>query len=389
MRVVALREKTISIASPMKNAVIDFSQMTVSLVAVVTDAYRGGRRLIGFGFNSNGRYGQGGLLREQFFPRLLSAAPESLVDSDDQLDPLRVRRALLQNEKPGGHGERSVAVGIIDMAVWDVLAKAFEVPLAVLLAQRHGGTPSDRVSVYAAGGYYYPDEGIETLKTEMRGYLDRGYTSVKMKIGGASLDDDLRRIDAVLSVVGDPGRLAVDANARFDIDQALEYSSALQPLGLRWFEEPVDPLDFASLAVVADAYSRPLATGENLFSTIDATNLARFGGLREDRDYLQMDPVLSYGLSEYIDMLDGLAQLGWGPLRHIPHGGNQMNLAAAAAFGLGGVESYPDLFEPFGGFADDEVVVDGSVGWPTVPGIGLEEKSGLRGLLDDLVSDVQ
>src|SRR2546430_16763401 len=93
--------------------------MTTSLVAVVTDTLRDGKRVIGYGFNSNGRYGQGGLIRERFAPRLLEADPNKLLnEAGDNLDPDKVWSTLMANEKPGGHGERSVAVGTIDMAVW-------------------------------------------------------------------------------------------------------------------------------------------------------------------------------------------------------------------------------------------------------------------------------
>src|ERR1700721_1264454 len=80
MRIVDLREVTLPIASPIANAYIDFSKMTCSLVAVVTDVIRDGRAVIGYGFNSNGRYGQGGLIRERFAPRLLEASPERLLN---------------------------------------------------------------------------------------------------------------------------------------------------------------------------------------------------------------------------------------------------------------------------------------------------------------------
>src|ERR1700689_3681685 len=119
MRIVDVVEITKPIASPIRNAYIDFSKMTTSLVAVVTDVIRDGRRVVGYGFNSNGRYGQGGLIRERFADRILEADPKCLLDDDrGNLDPDRVWAAMMANEKPGGHGERSVAVGIIDMAVW-------------------------------------------------------------------------------------------------------------------------------------------------------------------------------------------------------------------------------------------------------------------------------
>src|SRR6185369_1553801 len=120
VRITDIREVTKPIASPIRNAYIDFTKMTTSLVAVVTDAVRDGKRVVGYGFNSNGRYGQGGLIRERFAPRLMEADATSLLnEAGDNLDPDKIWATLMSNEKPGGHGERSVAVGTIDMAVWD------------------------------------------------------------------------------------------------------------------------------------------------------------------------------------------------------------------------------------------------------------------------------
>jgi len=379
MRIVAIREKTVPIASPIANAYIDFSKMTCSVVAVVTDVSRDGRPVVGYGFNSNGRYGQGALMRERFIPRLLEADPKTLVDERrDNLDPHRIWARMMTNEKPGGHGERSVAVGTIDMAVWDAVAKIAGQPLFQLLADRGGdGKVNRRVFVYAAGGYYYPGKDLEGLKREMRSYVDRGYTVVKMKIGGASLDEDVRRIEAVLSVLPAPCRLAVDANGRFNLATAIAYGDALSRHNLFWYEEAGDPLDFALQAELGRHYAAPMATGENLFSMPDARNLIRYGGLRKDRDWLQFDCALSYGLVEYLRTLQMLRDHGWSPQRCIPHGGHQMSLAIAAGLGLGGNESYPDLFQPFGGFPDDVAVQDGYVTLPALVGIGFEAKAAL------------
>jgi L-alanine-DL-glutamate epimerase-like enolase superfamily enzyme len=386
MRITEIRERTLPISSPIRNAYIDFSRMTLSLVAVVTDVVRDGRPVVGYGFNSNGRYGQGAMMRDRFIPRVLEADPASLLDdATGTLDPARVWAAMMTNEKPGGHGERSVAVGTIDMAVWDAVAKIEGKPLFELLAERYGdGTPNRRVFVYAAGGYYYPGQDLEALKQEMRSYTDRGYTVVKQKIGGASLDEDRRRIEAVLSVLEPGQRLAVDANGRFDRRTALEYAQALEPYDLFWYEEPGDPLDYELQAEVAEAYGGPLATGENLFSVQDARNLVRYGGLRRDRDWLQFDCALSYGLVEYQRMLQMLRANDWSPTRCIPHGGHQMSLNIAAGLGLGGNESYPDLFQPFGGFPDGVAVEDGYVTLPDLPGIGFEGKSDLYTVMAEL-----
>jgi L-alanine-DL-glutamate epimerase-like enolase superfamily enzyme len=383
MQILDIRERTVPIASPIANAYIDFSKMTCSIVAVVTDVVRDGAPVVGYGFNSNGRYGQGALLRERLLPRLAAAEPgELLNDEGTNLDPLRIWAIAMRNEKPGGHGERSVAMGTLDMAVWDAAAKIEGKPLYRLLAERFGdGAPEEKVWVYAAGGYYDPGKGLGALQDEMRGYLDRGYAQVKMKIGGAPLAEDLKRIEAVLAVVGDASRLAVDANGRFDLAAALAYAAALEPYGLLWFEEAGDPLDYALQAELSARYGGSMATGENLFSHQDARNLLRYGGLNPQRDWLQFDCALSYGLVEYLRTLRVLAENGWSNRRVVPHGGHQMSLNIAAGLKLGGNESYPDVFQPFGGFADGCEVADGFVRLPESPGVGFEAKSQLHALL--------
>ncbi|MGH7056341.1 MAG: mandelate racemase/muconate lactonizing enzyme family protein [Acetobacteraceae bacterium] len=377
-RILAVHERTAPIASPIRNAFIDFSRMTTSLVAIETDVVRDGRRVIGYGFNSNGRYGQGGLIRGRFAPRLLEAAPRDLLDdTGGNFDPDRIWAVMMANEKPGGHGERSVAVGTLDMAVWDAVAKIANEPLFRLLAERAGRAPDARVFVYAAGGYYAPGKDLAALRSEMRSYLDRGYTVVKMKIGGATLAEDCRRIEAVLAEVGTDAKLAVDANGRFTLETAISYAKELRNLPLFWFEEAGDPLDFRLQAALAEFYPGPMASGENLFSHQDARNLIRYGGMRPDRDWLQFDCALSYGLCEYLRTLAMLAAHGWSARRCIPHGGHQMSLAIAAGLGLGGNENYPDLFQPYGGFPDGVRVENGTVTLPDLPGIGFEGKATL------------
>src|SRR5205814_507246 len=217
IRIIDVCEVTKPIASPIRNAYIDFSKMTTSLVAVVTDVVRDGRRVVGYGFNSNGRYGQGG------------------------------------------------------------------------------------------------------LRTEMRGYLSRGYSVVKMKIGGAPVEEDRQRIEAVLAEIGSTARLAVDVNGRFDLETAIAYAKMLRDCPLFWYEEAGDPLDFQLQTALAEFYPGPMATGENLFSHQDARNLIRYGGMRPDRDWLQFDCALSYGLCEYQRTLGALQTQGWSASRCIPH----------------------------------------------------------------------
>ena len=387
MKIVDIRETVVPIKSAIRNAFIDFSQMTVSVLALVTDVLRDGKPVVGFGFNSNGRYAPSGLLRDRFIPRLRAADASGLLnDSGDNFDPARIWEVLMRNEKPGGHGERSVAVGVLDMAVWDATAKIAGVPLFRMLADRYrGGIADGKVFVYAAGGYYYPGKDVNGLRDEMARYLDLGYSVVKIKIGGDSLWEDLKRIEAVLEILKTPDQLAVDANGRFDVETAIAYARALAQLGLRWYEEPGDPQDFALLAKVVPYYPGPLATGENLFSVQDARNLIRYGGLRRDQDVLQFDCALSYGLVEYLRILEMLREHGWSARRCIPHGGHQMSLNIAAGLGLGGNESYPGIFQPFGGFADGIPVEDSYVRLPEIPGIGFEARNELFQIMKAMV----
>jgi len=388
MKIVAVREKTASIRSQIRNAYIDFSQMTVSCVSVITDVIRNGKPVVGLGFNSNGRYAQAGILRERILPRLAKAAPADLLSDDGtNIDPFKCTRVMMSNEKPGGHGERSVAVGTVDMALWDAVAKIEGKPLYRVLADRfRKGEADPSVYVYAAGGYYHPGKGVEGLLEEIRGYLDLGYDTVKIKIGGASLAEDQTRIEAVLKQIGSARQLAVDANGRFDLPTALAYAKALDRYPLKWYEEPGDPLDYKLNAEVSAASATPIATGENLFSHQDSRNLLRYGGMKPARDFLQMDPALSYGLVEYLKTLDVLAENGWSPRRCIPHGGHQFALHIAAGLGLGGNESYPGVFEPFGGFADGVPVQNGRVKLPDAPGIGIELKAQLMPVFADILS---
>ena len=297
MRIVDVREITQPISSPIRNAYIDFTKMTTSLVAVITDVVRDGKPVVGYGFNSNGRYGQGGLIRERFRGRILEADPRSLLDdARDNIDPAKIWATMMMNEKPGGHGERSVAVGTLDMAIWDATAKIEGKPLFRMLAERHGREANPSVFVYAAGGYYYPGKDNSALQAEMRGYLDRGYNVVKMKIGGASIQEDRARIEAVLKEIGSQAQLAVDANGRFDLETGIAYAKMLRDYPLFWYEEIGDPLDYALQAAMSEFYPGAMATGEKLFSHQDARNLLRYGGMRPDRDWLQFDCALSYGL---------------------------------------------------------------------------------------------
>jgi L-alanine-DL-glutamate epimerase-like enolase superfamily enzyme len=389
MRIVDIRECAIPLKSSISNSSFDFSEMTTSVVAVLTDVVRDGKPMTGFAFNSTGRYACGAAMRARFIPRLLAAEPQLLLDeANENFDPGKALAVMMQREKSGGHSERSIAIGTIEVALWDVVAKIAGKPLHRLLAERYSdGRIATKVFCYVGGGWYFPGQTVKDLQDEMRRHLDAGYTMVKMKVGGLKLTEDVRRVEAVKSILPAGAQLAVDANSKFGRDEALAYAKALAPFGLRWFEEPCDPLDFALLAEIAGNYAPPLSTGENLFSTQDVQNLVRFGGLRPDRnDVIQVDPPQAYGIVQYARTITALEREGWPRNASFPHGGNQMSLAIAAGFGLGGAESYPGVFGAFGGFADDAKLEGGYLALSERPGIGFEGQSALYSIMRELAA---
>lgn len=386
MKIVAAHEKTVPVASAVRNAQIGFGSMTASALVLVSDVVRDGKPVVGLAFDSIGRYGHGGLLRERFLPRLLAAPAAAYADEGQTgIDPFRVWSVVMQDEKPGGHGERPAAVGLIDAALWDLVAKLEDKPLWRVLAERfRGGDAMRRVPNYASGGHYKPDDDIGQLRDELQRYHDLGYRRMKIKIGGAPLEQDRRRIEAALAVVG-AGNLAVDCNGTLSPEAAHALFQGLQEYGLAWIEEPVDPLDYALHAELAGAWTTPVGTGENIFSFADTRNLLRHGGLRPDRDWLQMDVSLSYGIPEYLRLVEVAGQHGWSRRRVLPHAGHLFSLQVVAGLGLGGHEAAPDPKGLMGGYARGTVVEEGFVRPGDAPGVGFEAKDNLAAMFREMM----
>lgn len=385
MRIVDIRERTVPI-SRYADPSIPSEGLDTTVVALITDVVRNDQPIVGFGFSSIGRFGQSGLIRERFAPRLLAATDADLeTASGENIDPFRAWECMMKGEKPGGHGERCVAVGALDMAVWDAASKIADAPLYRFLAERVGAAYEARVPAYAGGGYSFPSQEIKQLTAEVRGFLEQGYTHVKIKIGGRPLADDLERIEAVLALLPAGDHLAVDAMNRYSPEAALQTATAMAPYKLRWFEDVCDPLDFETHARLAREYSSPIAAGEALFSASEARNLIRYGGLRPASDLLLFDPAHCYGIPEYLRIIKLFEDAGWSRRAFQPHGGHLFTLHVAAALGLGGTESNPHNFQPFGGFADTSTVEDGFVRPPDAPGIGFESRSTLGELFGSLL----
>ena len=408
MKITAIHEATLPIGSAMRNASIAFDQMTASALVIRTDQSIGGEALVGLAFDSIGRYGKGGLLRERFIPRLLAAAPRDLLDEHGHIDPHRCTAVLMRGEKQGGHGERPGAVGLLDAALWDLRAKQMGLPLWQCL--RHSVDPNatstttapvtatasapvpataaaaatpPRIATYASCGHFTDNPDPQALRDEVAQCLAWGYTTVKIKLSGRDAKLDAQRIASALRAGLPASHLAVDLNGQWQAGDT-DGLAVLAEHPLAWVEEPTPALDYAALAAFCQSHSSPVATGENLFSSDDATNLLRYGGLRPHQDRLQMDISLSYGVGEYRAMLARAQSMGWSPQAFWPHAGHLFAAHVVAAFGLGSHESAPDPRRLYGGVWDGVPVVDGHLHVPTFPGVGFEHKANLMAAFDQL-----
>ena len=410
MKLIAIHEATLPIGTAMRNASIAFDQMTASALVIRTDQSMGGQALVGLGFDSIGRYGKGGLLRERFIPRLLATAPSDLLDEHGHIDPARCVAVLMRGEKQGGHGERPGAVGLLDAALWDLRAKQMGLPLWQCLRHSVGPNASStttapvtatanetarvhttaeatsappRIATYASCGHFTDNPNPQALRDEVAQCLAWGYTTVKIKLSGRDAKLDAQRIASALSAGFPASHLAVDLNGQWQAGDT-DVLAVLAEHRLAWVEEPTPALDYAALAAFCQGHSGPVATGENLFSLDDATNLLRYGGLRPNQDRLQMDISLSYGVGEYRRMIDRAESMGWSRQAFWPHAGHLFAAHVVAAFGLGSHESAPDPSRLYGGFWDRVPVVDGHLQLPTFLGVGFEHKANMMAAFDQL-----
>lgn len=388
MRIVDIRHRPVAISryAPEVDAP---PALDTSIVAVVTDRRVGSEPLAGYGFTSFGRFAQDGLIRDRFAPRLLGADAAALLHADGlAIDPPRAWTAMMAGEKAGGHGERPVAVGALDMAIWDLAAKARGLPLFRYLREVYGRHPaSEEVPVYAGGGYVFPQDDLVFLRDEAQQFRALGFDAMKMKIGTLDLATDCRRVETALEVVGTGDHLAVDAMNAFSPREARRAAAALRPYGLKWFEDVCDPLDFETHGEIAASYEPPISAGEAVFSASDARNLLRYAGLRKGHDVLTFDPAHCYGIPEYVRIVELFEGAGWSAGDFQPHGGHLYSLHVAMGLGLGGCECNPRSFQPFGGFADGSLCEGGRARVPDMPGIGFESRGALMDLFRGLLRE--
>ena len=192
----------------------------------------------------------------------------------------------------GRKGLAFCALSAIDIALWDLKAKYFEVPLYQLL-----GPYTDTVPVYGSGGWTHFT--VDELVAEQMSYVERGMKAVKMKVGkdfGRSEQEDIARLAAVRKAVGNEVEIFIDANNGYYAKQAIRMAHTFEPYRVGWFEEPVLADDIDGLAAIARATNIPIATGEHEYTKYGFKDLIVRGGA----DIVQPDVGRVGGITEWM-----------------------------------------------------------------------------------------
>ncbi len=361
MRILDIRETAIPLKSDLTNSSFDFTEMTTSIVAVITDVVRDGKPVTGFAFNSTGRYACGAQMRERFIPRILRADPASLLDDAGNIDPARVLAAMCRREKIGGDAERSIAIGThrgrgVGRGGEDrgcaappparrPLQRRPDPRESVLLCRRRL-VPARADRRRSAGRDARPSR-CRLHHGEDEGRRHAGRRGLPAHRGGARRCWATRR--------GSPSMPTASSRATRRSPTpghcGRSGSNGSRSPAIRWTTRsmPRSPRPMTRR-------SRPARTSiRRRMSKTSCASAACTAG----RDFIQVDPPQAYGIAQYGETVAMLEGRGWSREQLFPHGGNQMSLAIAAGFGLGGAESYPGVFGAFGGFADDATVEDG------------------------------
>ncbi len=270
-------------------------------------------------------------------------------------------RMYRHNRKPVAKGEYIRAMGAVDIAIWDIIGKALNLPVYKVL-----GAYNEKLRVYAAGGYYQEGKGPKELAAEMEGYVSEGFRAVKMKVGWGPMRQDAERVRAVRDAVGPDIDVLLDANNAWNAYDAIRFGRMVEKYEPYWFEEPVEPDDFTGCAEVKNALDIPIVAGENEFTRWGCRDLIE----HRSCDILNLDTVIAGGITEY-RKIAALASAHHIPVA--PHGDPFMavHLLASTPNALI-METYPGVQHKYNPALPLFPVKDGYVTAPTKPGIGID-----------------
>ena len=336
---------------PIRNGRYVYADSGLNVVKIDTD-----EGITGIGF-------AGGLTDDGEMSRSVANHFRQLVVGSDPFDTERIWDDLWQPKLVGRRGVTTRVISAIDIALWDIKGKACNLPVYKLL-----GGFSDSVPVYIAGGYYEEGKGLEELAAEMEESVSMGADAIKMKIGGAAINEDVERVRVVREAVGPDVKLMVDANCAYRYHEAIVIARKMEKYDIFWFEEPVNPDDYRGHQLVAQATSIPIATGENEYTRYG------FRDLIENRcaAILMPDALIMGGITEFMKVA-ALAQAHDLPLA--PHGNQDVHVHLVAAIPNGLItEYYRGSTDPMWDkmFKEPLLVEDGRLRPPARPGLGIE-----------------
>ena len=285
------------------------------------------------------------------------------VVGQDPFDNERVWDDMWQPKLVGRRGITTRVISGIDIALWDIKGKTANRPVYKML-----GGFTDKVPVYIAGGYYEEDKGLEELAHEMDTAVSMGARAIKMKIGGAPINEDVERVRVVREAVGPDVKVMVDANCAYRYYEAIEIARKMEKYDIFWFEEPVNPDDYEGHRLISRATAIPIATGENEYTRYGFRDLIQ----NRCAAIIQPDGLIMGGVTEFMKVA-ALAQAHDLPIA--PHGNQDVHVHLVSAIPNGlTVEYYSNSTDPMWGkmFKETLMVKDGHVSPPDRPGIGIE-----------------
>jgi len=322
------------------------------VVRIQTDAGIAGWAYSSFGAIAGGPRALEAILHNEIEPVLLGKDPAF---------PKRIRADLWKAlEYAGVQGLTQFAIAAADIAIWDILGKAAGMPVYKMI-----GANADRMPVYNMCGWYYEnDSDLSQFQRQITDAFDEGFHAVKIKVGRDSLDDDIRRIEAARRIAGKDRPIMVDANQKFNVNEAIRRGKIYQQMGCYWFEEPIVPYDHAGYAKVADELDIRIATGENEYTKFSCMDLISRRGV----DVIQPDNRRAGGLTEWMEI--GAIADGFG-LELASHGGGPTNLHMLLAM-PNAIYMETGSLKGEGSSVEKLRMVEGAVLAPETPGMGSE-----------------
>ena len=277
--------KTTWLSIPLKTPLADSTHVLDKiewiLVDVVTD---------------EGLSGQAHMLTFDYGPELLKGIVDTelkeLVIGQNPLLIEKVREVCLKQTEYIGHsGVAAWGVAAIDIALWDLLGKHLNSPVAYLL-----GAYRDSIPIYGSGGWV--SYSLDKLLEETTSYVHRGFKGVKMKVGTENISRDAERVKAVRNAIGDDPILMVDANQGWSVHQALKFCRLVQDCNIYWFEEPLAKDDWDGCAKLSTMIDIPIATGEREYSISNFREMLKRGAVA----VIQPDALRIGGITQWMKL---------------------------------------------------------------------------------------